>query len=297
VRPYHDDDELSGSPRFRLLGPIEATHGDRELTLGSPQQRAVLAVLLLRQGAVVPLDELIGTVWDDAPPRSAVTTLRTYVSRLRHVLEPTGVRVRSAGGGYALAVPPASVDAERFRRLTARAGVELRTGEVVVAAEALRAALALPAGPPLAGMPGRFAQGQRARLEQLLTDARLDLIEAELQLGRHREVLPDAADLAAAHPLWERPQELLMTTLHRCGRQAEALAHFQQTWRTRTEDLGIEPGARLRDLHQRILAGEPDLLAAAHHPAPIVRVAVHRPARRWNHRAPAGRRTPHRVTR
>ncbi|MDG4795744.1 AfsR/SARP family transcriptional regulator [Micromonospora sp. WMMD1082] len=271
---------------FALLGPVRAWGPDGEVDLGSPQQRSTLAVLLLHQGAVATVDELIRAVWGDEAPRAAVTTIRTYVSRLRRVLEPTpdsptGVRIRSMGGGYALQVPPDSVDVIRFHRYTASAAAATRRGDSAAAATRLRAALALPNGSPLAGVSGPYAHGQRVRLQQLVLNAEIDLIHAQIDIGRHHDVLPELSMLVTEHPLWERVHELFMTALYRSGRQADALAHYQTARRDLVEHLGIEPSAALRDLHQRILTGEVAI-------GPATPWAVNR-ARSTTHRAGANR--------
>jgi DNA-binding SARP family transcriptional activator len=255
----------AGTVTFGVLGPVRAAVGHRPVDLGSPQQRAILAVLLLHEGAVVGLDSLAAAMWGDAPPRSSATTIRTYISRLRQILDtamPAGqVEIRSLAGGYALSVRPEALDTVRFRRLTARAADAMRHQDAAGAERDLRAALNLPAGTPLAGLPGPYAARQRTRLLQLLTEAQINLVEAGLRLGRHREILPDVAGLAAAHPMWERPQELLLIALHHSGRQAEALTHYQVTRQRLVDELGIDPGSRLRELHHRILLGRPRLIA------------------------------------
>lgn len=268
------------SLHFSLLGPVRAWRGSTELDLGSRQQRTTLAMLLLREGTVATLDELIRGMWWEEPPRSAVTTIRTYVYRLRGVLndgaDGTG-RLCSVGGGYALPTAGDALDVSRFRRHTAAGAEAARRGDWPTAAAEHRAALQLSYGEPLAGTIGPYAQGQRARLDQLVTAARIDLLDAEVNLGRHREILPELAAMAAAHPLWEDLQAMLMTALYGSGRIADALQHYQKTRRALVDDLGVEPGIRLRAVHQRILACDPSLVPAA--PASRTGPAVRRPSR------------------
>jgi DNA-binding SARP family transcriptional activator len=216
-------------------------------------------MLLLREGAVATLDELVAGMWGDEPPRSAATTIRTYVSRLRAALETDCLD--SVGGGYALRVAGEALDVVRFRRCTARAAEAARRGDWMTVAAEQAAALQLWRGQPLAGLPGPYASGQRARLQQLGMAARIDLLGAQVRLGRYAEVLPELSVLAAAHPLWEDVQALQMTALYGSGRVAEALALYQRARRVLVEELGMEPGVRLSTVHQRILASDPSLAA------------------------------------
>jgi DNA-binding SARP family transcriptional activator len=260
---------LSEQVTFSLLGPVRGWAMGREVELGAPQQRALLAALLLRDGGAVTVGTLINALWGSTPPRSAVTVVRTYISRLRQVIGGTvaeQVRIESVAGGYAVKVPHLSVDVAQFRWLTQQAATALRCDDAANAAQHLRAALALRQGSPLAGLPGPYAQGQRTRLQELINDAEVGLVEAEFHLGRHQEVLPDLHTMTVEHPLRERVHELLMIGLYRQGRQADALAHYHALRRRFLEELGIEPGARLREVHREILQGGPDL-AADHEPA------------------------------
>lgn len=255
------DDHLSALLSFRVLGPVQAWCRGAELELGSAQQRTTLAMLLLHEGMVVPLDALIAGMWGDEPPRSAVTTIRTYVCRLRATFAAAGLsevaQLASVGGGYLLHTGPDAVDLSRFRRHTALGAKAAHVGNWPAAAAHQRCALDLPKGQPLAGALGPYVAGQRARLEQLVTTAQVDLCTAEINLGRHREVLPELAAMATTYPLCEDVQALFMTALYNSGRAAEALAHYQKSRRTLVDDLGIEPGFRMREVHQRILASDP----------------------------------------
>jgi DNA-binding SARP family transcriptional activator len=250
------------SVKFSVLGPVRAWSGETETELGSPQQRTTLAMLLMREGAVVTLGELIGGMWGEEPPRSAVTTVRTYISRLRALLRDGDCSLESVGGGYALRIGPEALDLPRFRRHTARATSAAQLGDWSAAVRELRAALALWHGQPLAGALGPYARGQQTRLQQLVVTAQVDLMRAELGLGRHREVLPELAALAADHPLWEDVQGLLMRALYSSGRAAEALEHYRRARQTLVDDLGIEPGQELQRVHQRILVSDPSLACA-----------------------------------
>ncbi|MEU3255806.1 BTAD domain-containing putative transcriptional regulator [Streptomyces sp. NPDC006997] len=269
--------------RFALLGPLRAWHGNTELALGSPQQRAVLTLLLLRRGQAVSLADLVDGVWDADPPTGAVPVLRTYVSRLRGLLEPDREpgspprTVVSLGDGYALrGTGTVTSDLDDFQDHVRRAERHRAAGDHGAAAPLLRTALDLWRGTALAGVPGPYAQAERTRLAALRLDAQQSWLRAELALGHHAAVVPDLLALRDAHPLREDVCELLMLALYRGGRQAEALEVYATARRTLVDELGIEPGPSLRALHARVLAGEsPDTgaqtrtaAARAHPPRP-----------------------------
>jgi DNA-binding SARP family transcriptional activator/tetratricopeptide (TPR) repeat protein len=261
--------------RFALLGPVRAWRGERELDLGSPQQRVVLAALLLRRGRPLPLGELIDAVWGEEPPAAAVSVLRTYVSRLRKVLEPDRRPAQqprvlvSVGDGYLLRVPDDGLDLAVFQRRVAEAKKARAAGDVPGAADLLRAALDGWRGAALTGLPGPLAETVCSWLdEEWLTalEARLD---ADLALGRHHEVIAELLPLTAGHPLREELCRLLMLALYRSGRQAEALAAYRGTRDALVAELGVEPGVSLQELHDRILAADPALMPhRARSPAP-----------------------------
>jgi len=254
---------------FAVLGPVRAWHDGAEIDLGSPQQRAALAVLLLRAGAHVPAEAVVDALWPEDPPRSAVGTVRTYVYRLRKLLGGEEL-IRSAGNAYVVALPRDALDVERFRRSVERAQRARADGDVALAAGHLHEALALWHGPPLAGIPGRFAETQRALLEEQWLTATEDSLDSDLALGRHAEIIPALTALSDDNPYRERLRALLMLALYRAGRQAEALAAFDKTRRLFSAELGIDPGPQMQDLQLRILNADPDLMdvpAAEHPPA------------------------------
>ncbi|MFE4832127.1 BTAD domain-containing putative transcriptional regulator [Streptomyces sp. NPDC056672] len=247
--------------RFAVLGPTRAWRDDVELHLGSPQQRATLTTLLLREGAQVALEELVDAIWGEAAPRAAISTLRSYISRLRRVIG-TDV-IYSTGGGYALRTPPGALDLTLFRQWIGRAQTAHRDHQPVIAAELFREALTLWRGSPLAGALGVNADAQRT----LLTQMRLTAIEGrfavELELGRHVELIAEISAQVAEHPLRERLREFLMVALYRSGRQADALAAFQKGRELLAEEIGVDPGPALRRTHQRILIADATLLEAS----------------------------------
>lgn len=251
--------------RFAVLGPVQAWRDGAELDLGTPLQRSILAMLLLRESRAVTPAEMIDAVWgEDAPPR-ALGALRTYVSRLRAVLEPgRSPRTRpelltSVGRGYALRLNGATLDLAFFDRGVQEAEVARRTGNLAGAAESLRASLALCTGEPLAGAVGPYAEHQRDRLVERRLSVLETLMDLDLELGRHADVVSELIVLTADHPLRERLRAQLMLAYYRCGRQADALAAFADTRAALIDELGIEPGPDLTALHQRILTGDPAL--------------------------------------
>lgn len=233
--------------RIDLLGGVRATSADgRSLDVGSSKAQAVLAALALSPGRAVPIARLIDDVWGDDPPRTAEKTLQSYVVRLRKALGPEAV-VR-AGAAYRLDVEADAIDVSRFQR-------RLADGDVA-------AALAEWTGTPLAGVD---APGLAPVVDGLVEDWVL-AVETDAQ----RSVDVDAAavigaltELTARFPLRERLWELLMTALYRAGRQADALGAFQTARRHLVEDLGIDPGPRLRALEARILDQDNTLTASA----------------------------------
>ncbi|MGW2827605.1 AfsR/SARP family transcriptional regulator [Streptomyces sp. NPDC001286] len=252
-----------------MLGPVRAWHADRELDLGSPQQRAVLAALLLRRGHPVSLAELVDAVWGVEPPAAAVSVLRTYVSRLRKVLEPgrgpedPPRTIVSVGDGYRACVPEQALDLAVFERRTADAAKAAAAGEESTAAQLLHDALDGWPGAALAGLPGPLAESERARLAEERLSALETRLDLDVRLGRHGQVIAELLSLTGEHPLREELCRLLMLALYRSGRQAEALAAYRRTRATLVTELGIEPGAPLRDLHARILATDASLTAGA----------------------------------
>ncbi|MER6672763.1 BTAD domain-containing putative transcriptional regulator [Streptomyces sp. NPDC000983] len=244
--------------RFALLGPLRAWRGDRELALGSPQQRAVLAMLLLSRGNAVGSADLVDGVWP-TPPAGAVPVLRTYVSRLRKLLEPgreKGEPFRvlvSAGDGYALRTGLLSTDLADSTRAVTLAERHRDAGEGELALRALDSALADWSCPALAGVPGPFAEAARLDLAERRLGALEFRLGLEVEVGRPEAAVPELLALRDAHPLRESVSELLIVALDRCGRRTEALDAYARARRTLVDELGLEPGPSLRALHARLL--------------------------------------------
>jgi DNA-binding SARP family transcriptional activator len=243
---------------FRVLGPVEVEEGGRRVALGGPKPRALLAILLLRRGEVVPAERLIELLYEGLPPEKAAKSVQAHVSRLRKALGES--RLRTAGGGYAVAVSPEELDLDRFDELVERGRSALAASDPEAASTSLRQGLALWRGPPFADFRySEFAQAEIARLEERRLAVLEDRIEADLALGRHADVVSELEALVHEHPLRERLRTQLMLALYRSGRQAEALDVYQDTRRALTEELGIEPSQELRELQQAILRQDPAL--------------------------------------
>ncbi|MFF7298306.1 BTAD domain-containing putative transcriptional regulator [Streptomyces sp. NPDC008265] len=274
--PAGEDGPGGGESRFAVLGPVRAWRGTEALPSGTPQQRALLAVLLLRDGRTATAPELIDAIWGEDPPQQALATIRTYASRLRKVVSP-GLLVTESGG-YAIRLrSAATLDLGVARRLATDAEGARAAGDRTLARTLLSRALDLWEGEPLAGVPGPHAETERTRLAEWrlqLLETRLDL---DLEVGHHAEAVSELTALTAAHPLRERLRELLMLALYRSGRQAEALAVYADTRRLLADELGVDPRPELSALQQRILNADADL-ARAEDPAPAAATAPVRPA-------------------
>ena len=238
-----------------LLGPFEAAD-DADTAVRLPARlRVLLAVLVLSAGKPVAGDALAEFVWDAAPPSGYATTLRSHVVRLRRALPKA--RIEAGGAGYTLTAPGLSLDVVEFEALCAQANAAGRAGEWHKALDAVAAALGLWRGAPLVDVPSQVLRDRVVpRLEQVRERALEQRAEAGLHLGRYAQVAADLQEAVTQHPLRERLRAQLMLALSRDGRQAEALAAYQDARRVLVEQLGIEPGAQLRRLHERILAGD-----------------------------------------
>jgi len=229
---------------FKILGPLEVTSDGRTLELAGPQQRALLVALLLEANRVVPAERLLEAVWDGAPPPTATKALHVHVSNLRKILGRA--RLETKAPGYRLLVGADEFDLARFERLWG----EGRPHE----------ALALWRGEPLPEFAfHEFARAESARLEErrlLCLEERLD---ADLAAGRHEELVSELEMLVREEPLREGLRWRLMLALYRSSRQAEALQVYQDARRVLVDELGIEPGRTLRELHRRILSQDATL--------------------------------------
>ncbi|MEO3863325.1 BTAD domain-containing putative transcriptional regulator [Acrocarpospora sp. B8E8] len=244
--------------RIGILGVTRMWRDDgSEVALGGPVRRALLALLSVRAGEVVPLDRLIDDLYGGQAPDGAAHAVQSQVSRLRQALRP-GAAIEFAPAGYRLLVDPGDVDACRFERLSDEGRQLLARGDALRAAELLRAALDLWRGPALAdAADAGSVRAEAARLEERRLGALEDRIEAELQRGGHRALVPELRELAARHPLRERLWGLLMRALRADGRQAEALVAFEDVRRLLADELGADPSPGLAAIHRSLLRGDP----------------------------------------
>jgi predicted ATPase/DNA-binding SARP family transcriptional activator len=253
---------------FRILGPLEVAEGGRPLQVGGTRERALLAILLIHAGEVVSADRLIEELWGSDLPGNPANALQVVVSRVRKVLEDSAgpSRLVTRKPGYVLEVRQEELDAGRFRRLVQ----EARQQEAGQAAPAerglalLEEALGLWRGPALAefALEG-FAREEIARLEEERFRAVEMKVEAELALGRPAQLVGELKALVAANPLRERLRGQLMLALYRSGRQGEALRVFAEGRGVLAEELGVDPGPELQELHQRILVQAASLIPRA----------------------------------
>jgi DNA-binding SARP family transcriptional activator/Tfp pilus assembly protein PilF len=246
---------------FCLLGPPLVRSGGVVVPVPRGKQRTVLAALLLRAGKVVSLNELAEILWGPEPPPSARVTIQNYVMRLRKALADTdGSRISTQPRGYLIRVGPGELDVARFEALLCAAREAARDSSWDTAAAQSRAALLLWRGEPLSDVDSEvLAAREVPRLAELRLQAFEVRIAADLHLGRQAEVIAELRQLVTTHPLREHLHGLLMLALYRDGRQAEALAAYQDARRGLVDELGTEPGTGLRELHQRILVGDPAL--------------------------------------
>src|SRR3954471_12496325 len=253
---------------FGILGPLEVRADGRPVALGGARPRAVFAVLALHANQPVSADRLALALWGEEAPPSAVKTVQVYVARLRKALGDPDV-LGTTPAGYRLRVRPGELDAERFESLVADGRQALAAGRGEDAAAALRAALELWRGSPLADVASApFAPAEIARLEEQRLAALEVRVEADLVAGRHAELIGELTQLTREHPWRERLSAHLMLALYRSGRHAEALHVFREARAQLTDDLGLEPSEELRRLERQILNQDTELDAEPRAPAP-----------------------------
>ncbi len=252
--------------KFRILGPLDLASDAGPFALDAPKQRALLGVLLLHPNETVSSERLIDELWGERPPATATKVLQTYVSQLRRIVGADTIETRPPG--YLLRIDEQELDATQFRRLFAEGRRLAADGDLERAGARYREALALWRGPPLANVVFEsFARNEVDRLEEEHLSAVMDLIDADLALGHHQEVVQELETLVRRHPLRERPRAQLMLALYRSGRQADALAVYQDGRRVLVEELGLEPGRELQELEKAVLTHDP-ALDAPPSPAP-----------------------------
>jgi DNA-binding SARP family transcriptional activator/basic membrane lipoprotein Med (substrate-binding protein (PBP1-ABC) superfamily) len=263
-----------GELQFQMLGQLGVRSEEGDVELGSPKQRAVLAVLLLHPNEIVPTDRIIDLVWGESPPRTAEHSVQIYISNLRKLFSggaPAGL-IATRAPGYLLTVAPDAIDALRFERLVRQGLAAIRSGDIAEGRSTLENGLASWTAAPLAEFAyDDFAQGYIRSLEELRSDA-LEALAGVLfdqgNLERARELAGQALE---ADPLREEPRRVMILALYRSGRQAEALRHYGEYQKLLREDFGLEPSSHLRDLEERVLLQDPTLsfpgpIQAAHNP-------------------------------
>jgi len=249
---------------FFLLGPLGVRSDGTPVPIPAAKRRALLAALLLRANHVVPVDDLAEVLWGEDPPLAARSGVQNYVMRLRQTLGAAGSRITTQPRGYLIRVEAGELDLDRFEGLLRDARTAAREARWPDAFGHAAAGLALWRGEPLADLGSDLLPTREGpRLCELRLQALETRIEAELQLGRHGEVIGELRQLAAGHPLRERLHGLLMLALYRDGRQAEALAVYQHARNVLIDELGTEPGPDLKQLHQQILTADPAVVLTA----------------------------------
>ena len=285
---------------FRILGSLEVCDRGRTVRLGGDKQRALLAVLLLHANEVVSADRLIDDLWGARPPPAALKALQAHISRLRKALDTNGVALVdenadgppggsdglliTRGHGYVLRVARGQLDLDRFRAAVEEGRDALAAGDAGRAAAVLRDGLALWRGPPLADFAYEaFAQAAIAQLEDLHLSALEERVEADLALGRQRDLVGELASLVQQNPLRERVRAQLMLALYRSDRQAEALQVYQEFRHALSEQLGLDPSPGLQQLEVALLNRDASLQAPRASGSPVVPPGGPRPPprRRW----------------
>jgi DNA-binding SARP family transcriptional activator/tetratricopeptide (TPR) repeat protein len=238
--------------RFGILGPLRALTDDGELNVGGTIQQRILAALLLSPNRVVPFARLVEIGWPDEPPHASRRLVQNRVAALRAVLTRAGAVIESHDSGYRLRVRPDELDRLLFDDLVER-------GRAAGSAQLLREALSLWRGPALAGLAGTPLSRDAAELEEKRLVVLEECVELELAAGAHDRLVAELAVLVDEHPLRERLVGQLITALYRCGRQTEALDAYRSLADRLSDELGIDPGAELRRLHQAVLHKDPSL--------------------------------------
>lgn len=288
AQPSHREPD---SITLGLLGPLLLMRGEKVVTPSAPKLRQVLSLLAVQANSVTRVDQLVEELWEESPPQSALTTVQTYIYQLRKLLKlddkPAAYRtggpaqaLLSHPGGYILQLPDLeNIDANQFEHLARRGRQELLGARVEAASEAFRAALSLWRGGFIEGVAtGPLLYSHATRLEELRRTVLALRIEADLQLGRHQEIIGELTSLVNAEPTREDFSAKLMIALYRSGRRADALGVYQRIRTALVDELGLDPAAELRRLHQLMLEADPELDLPGDPTAqqqPDVRTTVH----------------------
>lgn len=238
---------------FRVLGPLEVAVNGEPVEIGAGKQRVILATLLLHRNRSVSVEKLIDQLWDESMPADAPAVVQKYVMRLRRLLP--GQVIVTDSGGYRLVAPADSVDLDRFERSVKLAAEAASAGQIDVQAGHLRAGLELWRGVPvMSNVPSDALQrNEVSKLNERYLDALERRIDADLELGKHDDLVSELTALVHEHPLRERFWALLMSVLFAAGRRSEALAAYQQVTKVLSDELNIAPGPDLRAIHDKVL--------------------------------------------
>ncbi|MFI6847846.1 AfsR/SARP family transcriptional regulator [Kitasatospora sp. NBC_00085] len=253
---------------IQVLGPLTAAASGLSIVPTAAKPRQILALLALNANRIVSVPQLMEELWGADLPRSATTTLQTYILQLRRKLRAAAVKsgeplcaertLATRHGGYVLEVPPGAVDAHEFDRLTAAGHAAFAVGDMEAAASLLGAASALWRGPVLVDVRhGHQLAIEATRLEECRIGVLERRIRADLRLGRHHEVIGELSALTGHHPLDEALHAHLIVALYRAGRAPRALEVYQKLRDTLIDELGLEPSGQLQLLQRAILRGEP----------------------------------------
>jgi DNA-binding SARP family transcriptional activator/DNA-binding MarR family transcriptional regulator len=287
--PFSENGNTHGENRailLGLLGPLLLVRAGKQITPSAPKLRLVLSLLAVQANAVTRVDQLVEELWGESPPPSALTTVQTYIYQLRKLLKLDDQPVQegdtsrpallSHPGGYILRLPDlADVDANLFEELARRGRTELLAARPEAAAESFRDALALWRGNVLEGVTtGPVLYAHATRLEELRRTVVALRIEADLQLGRHHELVGELNSMVAAEPTREDICAKLMIALYRSGRRADALGVYQRIRTALVDELGLDPAAELQRLHQLMLEANPELDLPTQPAAPVAVVAT-----------------------
>ncbi len=268
--------------RFHVLGPLEAVGDLGPVPISGPRRRTLLAILLMDPGRIVTLSALVDGIWSDDPPDSAIANIRTYVHRLRRLLQHAGdspTRLISHPSGYEIDVDPAELDLLRFRELAEDGHQAVKCGDHRRAVERLGLALSLWRGRPLADLPavGSAVSARATALEDERWAVAASWVDARLTLGQCDQLIPQLRQMIAERPLCEQTRLQLILALRAAGRTADALSAYREARRTSIEELGVEPGVELQRVHTAILNGQSPVPQR-----PLVQPArVAAPGRQW----------------
>ncbi|GIG65139.1 AfsR/SARP family transcriptional regulator [Phytomonospora endophytica] len=266
--------------KFRVLGPLEVFDTTRWVSVGTAKSRALLATLLIDVGHIVPTDQIAHELWGDVPPKTVANQVHGQIARLRRAIgDVDGRMLVTRAPGYQLLLEPSMIDAHRFTDAVAAGREALVSGDARTASVRLHEALAWWRGPAFADVPATAAvQSAAARLEEQRLAALELRIEADLACGRYALLAGELQVLTERHPFREGLWRLRMLALYRSGRRADALTVFRDTRARFVDELGVEPGAELQSLHQRMLAADPELADVAAGTDPGHAAAVVAPA-------------------